>query len=1059
MKRSKVGFKTKKTSTRKTTRVTRSSKTATNPGKPHAMTPGKSKRALSETIIETGYKIQDEEIERILITGSHEGLLEEYLGQSDYEELRELARQSSRRSVRGGTRVLLLPGIMGSKIGKKRKFLFDDVIWIDPIDIARGNLVDLALRRKNKYHALGVILFAYLKLKLRLKIAGFDADFHPFDWRQSLHQLGSELAMRIERESAKNVRLVAHSMGGLVARVALTHAAHKKVEQLIMLGTPNFGSFVPVQAIRGTYPIVQKVARLDLKHSPKELSEKIFKTFPGLHEMLPSPKRFKQVNLYDASLWPNDAPVPSQALLDNAIAVQNSFAKADKRFFLIAGVNQETTTGLQLKDGTFQYELSQEGDGTVPIQFAELPNTTTYYVEESHGSLPNNRTVGSAVIDILRSGNTKHLAQSWIPQRGRSSKILTKSDLQTKPMPKRHAHSLTAQERRELLSELVSPGADDSITNFSSKASQHKDNLGNSHGMIHSLKNVAITRRREHSIEICLAHGDITEVQARATVLGLFSEVEPSGAAGAIDERLNGAVKEFTTRRMFSGTVGEVFAMPTGRHLIYAETVLFMGLGSFDSYNDEVQQFVAENAVRTFVQTHVEDFASVLLGGASGWSIQNIVYNQLRGYIRGILDADSNHTMRRITLCEYNAERYMEMKKEVYRLAGTELFADIMVTFDEVKLPDSTFSPVRRRQAHVQSDTSLAYLIVNQEEKSNGQLTYRSSILTSGSKATVLTGTKEVSQTQLDNQLNKIEKSGFTFKTIEKFGKDLTGLVLHDSVAAGLADMQDHHLVVVNDAPSSRIPWETMCINGWFPAAAKGLSRRYIAGNLSVAKWLEKRRIGDTLDVLLVVNPTLDLPGAEREAARLKDLITPDSSVRLHEIQGERATRPLLLEEFSSGNYDVIHYAGHAYFDAEDRSRSGIVCHGRQILNGAHLAGIAKLPALLFFNACESARVRRGALKENSTLLMKERNNRNVGLAEAFMRGGAANYVGTYWPVGDDAAAAFAETFYKDLVLGESIGKALQNGRKAVRKLNSVDWADYIHYGSYDFVLKHRDSV
>ena len=80
-----------------------------------------------------------------------------------------------------------------------------------------------------------------------------------------------------------------------------------------------------------------------------------------------------------------------------------------------------------------------------------------------------------------------------------------------------------------------------------------------------------------------------------------------------------------------------------------------------------------------------------------------------------------------------------------------------------------------------------------------------------------------------------------------------------------------------------------------------------------------------------------------------------------------------------------------------------------------------------------------------------------MGLAEAFMRGGAANYVGTFWPVGDAAAAAFAETFYKDLVLRESIGKALQNGRNAVRKLKSVDWADYIHYGSYDFVLKHRN--
>ena len=322
-----------------------------------------------------------------------------------------------------------------------------------------------------------------------------------------------------------------------------------------------------------------------------------------------------------------------------------------------------------------------------------------------------------------------------------------------------------------------------------------------------------------------------------------------------------------------------------------------------------------------------------------------------------------------------------------------------------------------------------------------------------------MTGTKEVSQEKLESQLNRIEASSFTFNTIAKFGEDLTQLVLHESVSAGLAEMQDHHLVVVNDAPSSRIPWETMCIDGWFPAASQGLSRRYVAGNLSVAKWLEKRRIGRTLDVLLVVNPTLDLPGADHEGTRIKKLFPLDSSVRLHEIRGEQATRAILLQEFSSGKYDVIHYAGHAYFDPEVRSRSGIICHGRQVLNGEHLAGIAKLPALLFFNACESARVRRGAVKKNPDLLMKERNNRNVGLAEAFMRGGAANYIGTYWPVGDAAAAAFSETFYKELVLGESIGRALQNGRHAVRILNSIDWADYIHYGSYDFVLKQRNGI
>ncbi|NJO37625.1 MAG: CHAT domain-containing protein, partial [Rhizobiales bacterium] len=77
-----------------------------------------------------------------------------------------------------------------------------------------------------------------------------------------------------------------------------------------------------------------------------------------------------------------------------------------------------------------------------------------------------------------------------------------------------------------------------------------------------------------------------------------------------------------------------------------------------------------------------------------------------------------------------------------------------------------------------------------------------------------------------------------------------------------------------------------------------------------------------------------------------------------------------------------------------------------------------------------------------------------VGLAEAFLRGGAANYIGTYWPVGDEAAESFATCLYGALLEGEHIGGALNRARQAVNKLASVDWADYVHYGSYDFAIK-----
>jgi hypothetical protein len=46
------------------------------------------------------------------------------------------------------------------------------------------------------------------------------------------------------------------------------------------------------------------------------------------------------------------------------------------------------------------------------------------------------------------------------------------------------------------------------------------------------------------------------------------------------------------------------------------------------------------------------------------------------------------------------------------------------------------------------------------------------------------------------------------------------------------------------------------------------------------------------------------------------------------------------------------------------------------------------------------------------------------------------------------------EDFGTTLLDGQPISGALLEGRKAVRDLDSVDWADYIHYGNPHFQLK-----
>ena len=198
-----------------------------------------------------GFTLRDELVEDSLITGEHRDLLEDYFGEDVYEELRELATRSRRVQVRGGPRVLVLPGIMGSKLGR-RGAIFDDTIWIDPIEVIAGHLTELQLKLGNGgIVPIGVLLITYLRLKLRLRLAGFDAAFHPYDWRRDIAVLGAELAERIIRETKKAgamgpLYLVAHSMGGLVCRAALRVLEERgegaAINRMVLLGTPNLSS-------------------------------------------------------------------------------------------------------------------------------------------------------------------------------------------------------------------------------------------------------------------------------------------------------------------------------------------------------------------------------------------------------------------------------------------------------------------------------------------------------------------------------------------------------------------------------------------------------------------------------------------------------------------------------------------------------------------------------------------------------------------------------------------------------------------------------------------------
>jgi len=1017
-------------------------------------------RQAATNVPASGARWSNAEIERALLTGEDAGVLEDYFGTQDYAELRQLAQRATSRRARGGAKVLILPGITGSHLGQLDPI--ENAIWFDPLEIAAGGISKIAMDSGVQIAPLGVILLYYLKLKLRLRAAGIDADFHAYDWRQSLDTLGAELGRRIRTEPELNgVSLVCHSMGGLVARAAVTalgadHGA--KVAQVIMLGTPNFGSFAAVQSMRGVGDTVKKLAFIDLRHNAEELVTRVLAPMPGFCQLLPSPERYTAIDLFDPRQWPASGPQPVPGVLRQVPRVLSKLAPADDRFFLIAGVNRETITGLRKDDqsGEFVYELSMAGDGTVPLAFAEIPGTkATYYIEETHGSLPNNRLVARAVTDLLGTGSTSLLPQKRAAARGGITRTITDSALATRsPYPGRRSRRLSSRELREVLSEFVSADAKDADTPMSATAGV----AGAAGGEFeYHFDSIVVGRRRSHRLDIRIALGDICEVDTKALVVGIYREVSPSGAARALDNRLDGAITELTQRRMFSGNVGEVFMMPVGQRNLRAEMVAFVGLGTFDTFTDEVLRIAAENAIRTLVLGGIQDVATVLVGGASGTGVRSSMESLLAGFVKGLKDADATNKFRSVTLCEAAPERFEEIKRELFRMSSTALFEDLEVTFDETRLPPVAAAPPADRTAAWAPDP--VYLLVRQESESSTGRSFRTSVLGAGSKATVVSGVRELKKRTLDEKLAEIESSSFTFQRAPGFGRDLAEMVIAEEALAVLAAAKDRHVVVVHDAESSRIPWETVATQvaraDWLFAKEAGVSRRYVADHLSVARWLEERRQDTVLNMLLVVNPTQDLPGAEKEGARVREILGGEPAVRIDVLQGKNATRPALEKAFRSGKYDVVHYAGHAFFDPRDPGASGILCAGKVVLSGRDLVGLGNLPALVFFNACEAGRVRRAPTRSTpGAPTIRERIDTSVGFAEAFLRGGVANYVGTYWPVGDDPAKLFAERFYKGLMKGESISTALVASRRAVWETGSVDWADYIHYGNHNFVLK-----
>ncbi|MCX6753219.1 MAG: hypothetical protein NTW62_02660 [Candidatus Nomurabacteria bacterium] len=359
------------------------------------------------------------------------------------------------------TPVILIPGIMGSYLD--RNFGDDGEVWINInhmiTSISDDFLNDLALRpdgtedpakpiqvgdiiRTITANVLGTthVTHSFDGLIDELESGGYtegtDLFVFPYDWRKNDKDatilLDSKIVAVLAQTGASKVDIVAHSMGGLVAKEYIAQNGAEKIDKLIFLGTPHLGAPKAYKVL--TYG--DDMGINILFHSIPLLNANrvkfISQNMPGVFELLPSQKYITDFGPYVTNAKINhvqdldytstkdfmNTQGRNTAIFTPAESVHNDIDNLNllgTDVYNFAGCGKTKTIG-KIRVGkkrdwthlglTWKDDVSityTNGDETVPLSSATSVDAfNTYFVKNiSHMDLPSADGLKQDVLAIL----------------------------------------------------------------------------------------------------------------------------------------------------------------------------------------------------------------------------------------------------------------------------------------------------------------------------------------------------------------------------------------------------------------------------------------------------------------------------------------------------------------------------------------------------------------------------------------------------------------------------------------------------------------------------------
>jgi len=625
--------------------------------------------------------------------------LDSVLGRDAVKGLQRNARRA-RSKLLG--KVIVTHGITGAELASVDKTGDRDTIWVNLFRLFRGRIADLQMdpagqsRREVRVQGIRV---EYLPLIVELS-SRWDVLPFAYDWRESIDKSAARLDEAVGRwANGQPCHIVAHSMGGLVARrfiqlfgrrwVAMNDGSGKGAGgRLVMLGTPNHGSFAVTLMLSGAEKLLKWLDVVDRQHNMKELL-KVIDSFHGSYQMLPSPLVAvddHRSRLAAKAEW-GRLPV-TQELLDLGLRFQQEIAPVidASRMIYVAGYDRETPWRIKIDaPGEFSYQHTRDGDGRVPHELGLLEGVPTYWLNESHGDLPRNMRLHAGIHDLLRVGTSDALesrrprARSVTEDAGQWRKGAELVDLSPSDYAELGAVGTTRRGTTPAVDEKDAALLEaDMLADYLGGPAARKRSTGSVPASA-GRRGPKVSRGAQRPLLIEVHCGDIAQIESDVCAVGHYVGVDPQAAELALDCAVSGirwsdltessplVITRLTRRGVIKGDLGDIHFYPFTRDRGAKRLAAIAGMGLMGTFGRRQLVRLTESLFGAAGSLpKARTLCMVVIGsGVGGLSTAVAVEAIIEGVEKALGDSDARSAIRTLRLVELNLGKALEVQEEL----------------------------------------------------------------------------------------------------------------------------------------------------------------------------------------------------------------------------------------------------------------------------------------------------------------------------------------------------------------------------------------------------------